>query len=137
MISLRDLLRRVARDSRLPPVRPTSLYAAAATGTRPGTDGGQPSPRPASEPARSRSLDAAATDVEPLLARPRTFDDTAIEARERRMRTTTVIPGARRARLARVLRNPVAMRQAIVMREVLGPPVALRRHEDVGSGEDI
>ena len=36
----------------------------------------------------------------------------------------------RRLRTQRALRSPRAVRQAILLRELLGPPVALRRHRE-------
>ena len=36
----------------------------------------------------------------------------------------------RRLRTQRALRSPRAVRQAILLREILGPPVALRRHKE-------
>jgi hypothetical protein len=115
--SLRKLTNQLITEAAGTPDRPTSLYSA-------GTVGGQTPRRrgPAAEqdvndigPARSRdfSVDPMSTgDVESRRARP-------VTAPRR-------IPVNQGTRLRAMLRSPQSLRTAIVVSEVLGPPVALR-----------
>lgn len=119
MISLRDLINRMTGGNQLPPIRPTSLQAARMTGNR-------PSPRPGTRqepPAGSARTDS----IESTAPRPRTFNEQSLESTPRRSQSIPQATRRSRRGIAAALGSPALLRQAIVLREVLDEPVALRR----------
>ena len=117
MTSLRELWRRArihAEAARVQSLdRPTSLFAAGSVGNQ------------------IRAVVRPETPVAPeATPRPRDFPvermATDVENRPARTQRRTPMVRSSRSRLAAELRSPAALRRAIVMREILGPPTALR-----------
>lgn len=115
------------------PVRPTSLREAGAVGSpRPGNPqpaqaGGPPGPQ-----GRSREFSVGSDNAYP---EGRTVD----EQRARRRPPAEVRRVARTgsgAALRVALRSPSALRTAILVREVLDPPMALRGDDPPGGGNE-
>jgi hypothetical protein len=117
--SLRKLTNQLITEAAGTPDRPTSLYSA-------GTVGG-PTPR------RPLPDSAVPSDMGAQRSRDFTVEPEATtnveEQRRPRQRPVTAprrIPVNQGTRLRAMLRSPQSLRTAIVVSEVLGPPVALR-----------
>ena len=110
------------------PIRPTSLREAGSTGT--------------SDVERARMRQDRARDQDPQGARdnryPEVLPPNDQDARARRRPPAQVLARAPRSdsrtALLTALRSPASLRTAILVREVLDPPVALRG-DDSPSGE--
>lgn len=117
----------LARAQTQPPVRPTSLREAGAVGGP--REGGN---RPPEARAGDRETGMVHRNLYP--EGPTANDQ---ELRSRRRPPVQARAAARsdsRAALLTALRSPASLRTAILVREVLDPPVALRGDDSPGSG---
>jgi len=109
-----------AQAERQAPIRPTSIHAAGSTG--------------ASDVERARMRQDRARDPETGLAHRDLYPERpVVNDREPRSRHRPPVPAlsrapqtASRAALLTALRSPASLRTAILVREVLDPPLALR-----------
>ncbi len=117
----------LAREQAQPPIRPTSLYAAGATG-----EPDQQRPRSPSSPARDIAVRREGRNIYPEGAAP---DDQLQQTRRRPPVAARQAPRSdSRAALLTALRSPASLRTAILVREILDPPVALRGDDSPGGG---
>ncbi len=119
--SLRKLADQMITEAGGTPDRPTSLYSA-------GTVGGQTIRRP---PSVDRDdIETPVGDMPPPRQREFTVAPMPTDVENRQRRTASQqrsMAGRRqRASIHRLLRSPESLRAAIVVSEVLGPPVSLR-----------
>ncbi|MBA2469549.1 MAG: hypothetical protein H0V37_09110 [Chloroflexia bacterium] len=116
----------LARAQSQPPIRPTSIYAAGATG-----EPDQQRPRSPSSPARDIAARREGRNIYPEGPIP----NNEASARRRPPVATRQVPqGDSRAALLTALRSPASLRTAILVREILDPPVALRGNDSPGGG---
>lgn len=119
--SLRKLADQMVTEAGGTPDRPTSLYSA-------GTVGGQTIRRP--EPVDRDVIETPASDTPPPRQREFTVEPMSTDVEHPRRRSTgqrrTLSGQRQRASIHQLLRSPGSLRAAIVVSEVLGPPVALR-----------
>ncbi len=123
--SLRKLADQMITESGGTPDRPTSLYSA-------GTVGGQTPRRP--PPVDRDGIETPASDTPPSDTPPPRQRDFAVEPMatdnvERRRQSVAQrrrFAAPQRAPIHALLRSPGSLRAAIVVSEVLGPPVSLR-----------
>jgi hypothetical protein len=111
--AMRDLRDRVAAQAEGRPDRPTSLYQAGAVGGRRPPDR-EPVEGPVDDTAASRRRTRdARSEQEPA-------------ERTRRPSSTVVLAPRRPSPLRAMLATPQSLRTAVVIGEVLGPPVSMR-----------
>lgn len=114
MQRLRDLLRSPEGQ----PVRPTSLYEAGRVGASPG----ERTTRREASPAAWFESGAEPTAEERTTRRERT-----VAERRRSVAPTPQATTPAADEILTALRNPASLRTAILLREVLDPPVSRRR----------
>lgn len=133
--AVREQMEIARAQAQQPPVRPTSLREAGAVGaSRPGNPRPVPQGAQGAQAPRGRNRDFQATSDNTYPEGPAVDDQRA--RRRPPVEVKRVAPTGSAAALRIALRSPSALRTAILVREVLDPPVALRGGDAPGGTGD-